>query len=149
MQRVENGRYTLSDRKGKSLASGGDVQLVLTGIDIGYAAGVTSLLEVKHLIDTHKANFTYLRKQQYGAASAYIKAYNQVFSLKKIETRAVTSVHVVKRVYSLYRNYGKTIPDKNFQLLLASKLGEMSAMVYASDKRKPIVLKCFEKLLHV
>ncbi|MEQ1555016.1 MAG: glycosyltransferase family 2 protein [Ferruginibacter sp.] len=38
-KRVENNTYTLTDRKGKSTSSGGDLQLVLTATDLGFSVG--------------------------------------------------------------------------------------------------------------
>lgn len=53
--------------------------MVLTAIEMGYFAGILKALALTYLIETCKANLNYLRKQQYGTASAYGAAYNQVF----------------------------------------------------------------------
>jgi glycosyltransferase involved in cell wall biosynthesis len=79
VERIRERRYTLSDRNGKSLSSGGDVQLVFTTIEKGLQAGVAPTLMMNHLIDSHKANLRYMVKQQYGTASASIMSFNQVF----------------------------------------------------------------------
>lgn len=147
-RRVEQGRYTLSDRKGKSLASGGDVQMVLTGIDMGYSAGVIAGLKLNHLIDSSKSNLKYLRKQEYGTASAFVKAFNQVFYTKSIPLRYINNLEILKKVYSIYRIYrpGKTKAD--FELLMASKMGEINAVIFASGQAKPLLLRLYEKLIH-
>lgn len=146
--RVENGVYTLSDRKGKSLSSGGDVQLVFTGIQMGYFAGVIAELKLTHLIDASKANIKYLVKQQYGTASASIKAFNQVFINTKIDVQPVSNYIIIKRIYSLYRIHRSRIDKKDFQLLVASKMGEINAAGIALGSSKPFVLKWFEKLIN-
>ena len=146
--RVAAKRYTLTDRKGKSLASGGDVQLVLTGIEQGFFAGIIAGLQIKHLIDESKATLAYLQKQQYGTASAYIKAYNQIFAQSPIPVTAVTNTEVFRTVYSLYRIYKKTTGNERFRLLLASKMGELNARVEAGGFAKPFLLRFYEKLIH-
>jgi len=148
VKRVAEGRYTLSDRKGKSLASGGDVQLVLTGINLGFYAGIIAGLSLRHLIDTSKSNLEYLRKQEYGTASAFTKAYNQVFHDQQIPVRRVTNSDILKKLYSLYRIYRSNHSSIDFQLLLASKLGELNAQVFASDQKKPFLLRLYEKMIH-
>jgi glycosyltransferase involved in cell wall biosynthesis len=148
VRRVELGRYTLSDRKGKSLASGGDVQIVLTGIDMGYSAGVIVGLALNHHIDSSKANLLYLRKQEYGTASAFIKAYNEVFIDERIAVYEVSSKEVLKKIYSIYRIHRLSKSKIDFELFLASKLGELNAVVFASDQVKPFFLSFYEKMIH-
>lgn len=147
--RVQAGRYTLTDRKGKSLASGGDVQMLLTGIEMGFYAGSIAPLRLNHLINSSKATLAYLQKQQYGTASAYIKAYNQVFTYQPLKTGKVTNLSLLKMMYSLYRIQGSILNKNDFKLLLATKLGEMYAAVSASDQPKPILLKWYERMTNV
>lgn len=148
VKRVREGRYTLSDRKGKSLASGGDVQLVLTGISLGFSAGIIAGLSINHLIDSSKSNLIYLRKQEYGTASAFTKAYNQVFVEQQIPVRHISNKEVLKSLYSIYRIYRAGNTSIDFQLLLASKLGELNAQVFATDQKKPLLLRLYEKMIH-
>jgi hypothetical protein len=144
--RVNAGRNTLTDRKGKSLASGGDVQLVLTAIEMGYAAGTIAGLCLNHLIDSSKANLSYLQKQQYGTASAYIKAHNQVFRDNRITVGEVTNYGILKSIYSMYRIHRRGLTRADFKLLVAAKMGEMNAAVLAEEKPKPVFLKWYEKM---
>lgn len=148
VNRVQKGRYTLTDRKGKSLSSGGDVQMLLTGIDMGYAAGSVAGLSLLHLIDKGKANLSYLQKQQYGTASAYIKAYNQVFVNNQIQTGSVSNISILKILYSLYRIHRSSLSSTDFKLLMASKLGEINATVSAANRPKPVLLKWYEKIIN-
>lgn len=147
--RVNNDRYTLSDRKGKSLSSGGDVQLVFTAIEKGYCVGVIAGLELVHLIDASKANSAYMCRQQYGTASATIKSYNQVFDQRPILVEMVTNKQIFLRIYSLYRIYRRHMCKKDFQLMLASRLGELNAAVVATEQKKPTLLWLSEILLNV
>jgi glycosyltransferase involved in cell wall biosynthesis len=147
-ERVRRRVYTLTDRKGKSLASGGDVQLVLTGIEQGYFAGIIAELKIKHLIDKSKATIDYLQKQQYGTASAYIIAYNQVFTQSPIIVRAVNNKQVLITAYCLFRIYYRKLIKEQFRLLFASKMGELNARVEAQASKPPFLLRLYEKYIH-
>ncbi len=147
-QRVQIGRYTLTDRKGKSLASGGDVQLVFTAIEMGFEAGSIVGVCLNHLIDSSKANLSYLQRQQYGTASAYVMAFNQVFQNNKIMSGRVSNCGILKKVYSLYRIHYAALNKKDFKLLMATKMGEMNAAVLAMETSKPIFLKLYEKMIN-
>lgn len=146
--RVKAGQYTLTDRKGKSLASGGDVQMVLTAIDLGFSAGTIAGLCLNHLIDPTKATISYLVKQQYGTASAYIKAYNQVFPNHGIKVTGVSNTTIIKKIYSLYRIQRFNMNRCDFKLLLATKMGECNAVVLAMGTSKPWALKWYEKMIN-
>ena len=145
--RVESGRYTLTDRKGKSLSSGGDVQLVLTAIDIGYEAGTIAGMSLNHLIDSSKANLSYLVKQQYGTASAYVNAYNQVFIKDKLDVGKVSNLSIIKKIYTLYRVNYYGLKKEDFSLLVSKRMGEMNAAVSAKGSLKPLLLKIYEKII--
>ncbi|WP_050030460.1 glycosyltransferase [Verrucomicrobium sp. BvORR034] len=53
------GRLTL-DRRGEILSSGGDTDLVLTAIDLGYGVGVFKALHLTHLIPSTRLTQSYL-----------------------------------------------------------------------------------------
>jgi len=149
VERVCDGRYTICDRNGKSLSSGGDVQIVLTAIEKGFQAGVAPSLKLTHLIDSKKANLKYMVKQQYGTASASILAFNQVFIKSPILLNHINNSDIFLRIYSLYRIYKKDLDKRDFKLLIASKIGEFNASVYASGQSKPLLLRFYEWMINV
>jgi glycosyltransferase involved in cell wall biosynthesis len=143
--RVESKRYTMSDRKGKSLSSGGDVQMVLTGIDLGYAAGVAPELRLKHLIERDKTRFRYLLKLIYGTSSSYIKAYNQVFKNSTLNPSVQGNLFILKLCWYYYKQFRRENDGKTTLLSLTGKLGELNAgLLYNPKLRKPFGLKIFE-----
>jgi glycosyltransferase involved in cell wall biosynthesis len=146
--RVINGNYTLTDRKGKSLSSGGDVQMVFTAIQQGYSVGALEGLSLNHLIDSYKSNIQYLKRLEYGTASAYIKAYNQVYTDAPIPTGIIRNKQVFMRLYSLLRIYYTRVSKPKFALLLCSKMGEYKAMIESHPQRTPWVLRLLEKWIH-
>jgi glycosyltransferase involved in cell wall biosynthesis len=149
VKRVNEKCYTLTDRKGKSLSSGGDVQLVLTGIEQGFYAGIIGGLKIRHLIDTSKASLQYLQKLQYGTASAYLKAYNQVFIHSPLPVVLITNRRVFLLVYSLFRIYKPVTTKQRFRLLLASKMGELNARAEVTPQKKRFLLKLYERIIGI
>ena len=149
LERVIKERYTLTDRKGKSLSSGGDVQLVLTAIEQGFHAGVIAGLKIVHLIDSSKTSLRYLQRLQYGIASAYIKAFNQVFFQIPIPIEQVTNKRILVVIYGLFRIHKPVSTKERFRLIVAAKMGELNARAEINPNRKPLLLKFYEKIIHV
>ncbi|MCM1983012.1 glycosyltransferase [Lyngbya confervoides] len=77
---IEQGKLQATDRKGTSLASAGDVQIVWEGIKLGFAAGMIPELKCNHLIPAEKANLSYLQRLYFGTASSYAPALVESFS---------------------------------------------------------------------
>ncbi|RZK26386.1 MAG: glycosyltransferase family 2 protein [Flavobacterium sp.] len=146
---VQQGKYTLTDRNKESMSSGGDVQIVLTGIKMGYYAGVGSGIKITHLINASKSTYSYILRLQYSTASAFIKAHNQVFPEKPIIPNYASNISILKMIYSCFRIYKKNLPQKHFNLLLAKRMGEVNAGILSNDQTKPLVLKIYEKIIHV
>jgi glycosyltransferase involved in cell wall biosynthesis len=76
---VGDGTLWLTDRQGKSLSSGGDVQIVWEAVKMGFAGGVIPELVCDHLINAAKANIDYLGRLEYGCAASYAPAISQSF----------------------------------------------------------------------
>lgn len=76
---VENGQYTLTDRKGNEMSSGGDTQIVLNCIAAGAAAGVAPGLKLTHIIPKERTTLTYLKRLIYGMNISYHLSVLQVF----------------------------------------------------------------------
>ncbi|MCZ2397305.1 MAG: glycosyltransferase [Chitinophagales bacterium] len=146
-ERVRDGRYTMTDRKGKSLSSGGDIQMVWTAIEQGNPAGITPTLRVNHHISKDKSILKYILRQEFGTASAYIKAFNQVFPGNAIKPGKVTNVKVLRMLYAKYRIHFFKMSRSDFKLLIVQKMGEMNAGIIAIGKKPSFLLKIFEKYL--
>jgi glycosyltransferase involved in cell wall biosynthesis len=142
-------RYTLSDRKGKCLSSGGDVQLVLTCIEQGYYAGVVEGLKLNHIIDASKSSISYMQRLQYGMASAYVEAFNQVFINEQIPVERITNIRVLLLIYSVFRIHMPNLTRERFFLVLAAKMGELNSRAEISPDSKPILLKIYERMINL
>ncbi|WP_353197441.1 glycosyltransferase [Parapedobacter defluvii] len=68
---VNTGKLTATGRKGVSLSSGEDLQMVMACIALGYAAGHSPQLQVTHVITGTRANMGYIKRLSYGSNLAF------------------------------------------------------------------------------
>jgi glycosyltransferase involved in cell wall biosynthesis len=148
VSRVNAGRYTMSDRKGKSLMSAGDIQILFTCLQRGYFAGSSNILKLTHIIDISKANPKYAARLVYALNSSQLKAYQEVFTDQKLETNRITNNDVLKVVYSALRLYSLNSINYTRKMYLCKRLGELNARVIASDLKPPYLLSLFERVIH-
>lgn len=146
---VEAGRYSMSDRKGKSLASAGDMQILFTCLQMGYYAGSSHLLKLTHLIAESKANPTYAAKLVYALNSCQLKAYQEVFTDHKIHVNPITNFEILKAVYSALRLYRLNQKRYTKKMYLGKRLGELNARLIAFDLEPPLLLRLFATLIYV
>lgn len=66
-----------------------------------------------------------------------------------IPVKKVTDWEIINKLYSLNRIYKKSLTQVEYSLLVASKMGELKAGVYAASEKKPIILKLYEFLINV
>jgi hypothetical protein len=76
---VESGALGATDRKGSSLASAGDNQIVWQAINMGLAAGLHPDLKLLHLIPARRTTIKYLRRMMFGCSVSYCEALAQSF----------------------------------------------------------------------
>jgi glycosyltransferase involved in cell wall biosynthesis len=145
------GELTLTDRIGKSLVSGGDTQLVLCAIKLGYFVGVSPQLKLIHLICENKINRSYLIKQVYMTATCYLKAFNELnFENNRIPIFLEGNLRIFILLYYSCRVHLFRLSVNDFLMHFSSKLGEVNARYYASNSNsKPLMLRVFEKLINV
>ncbi len=70
---------TATDRKGNSMASAGDSQIVWTAVKMGLASGTSPLLKLTHIIPEKRVSVSYLKKLNYGVSNSYYKAFHEMF----------------------------------------------------------------------
>ncbi len=149
VKRITEGRYSLSDRKGKSLTSGGDLQIVLTATNLNYPAGTVHGMVVNHMILPQKSTVNYLERQIYGTASSYVAAHKQVDPSVKIDIYLATNKEIVKRIYLTIRRCLFKMTFNDLRLELADLMGGINARyVFSKGKMKPIILRLYEKMIH-
>lgn len=148
VRQVENGAYTMSDRIGKSLISGGDIQILLTGIKMGFYAGSSPQLKLSHLIKKEKTEFKKMLQLVFMLNASAIKTYNQVFPEEPHEVVKISNGYVLKTLYSFIRIDLMKRAPREFLFVVAQRMGEMYAHIIASETQKcPLTLSLIYKLI--
>lgn len=144
---IASGIYSMSDRTGKSLSSGGDVQIALNVIKLGGKVGVSEKLSIYHHIEASKASFNYLKKLIYGMASGAVLAHQQVFPIYKNNNSLKSDSQVFKVVFNYFRQYKCKAFSKDKQLVFAQRMGDLKATLLTDsrDIKQPILLRLIEK----
>ena len=76
---VESGQLSATGRRGSSLASAEDCQMVWQAINMGLAAGTHPDLRLLHLIPGSRSTIKYLRRLIFGCALAHYRAQAESF----------------------------------------------------------------------
>jgi len=102
--RIGAGQLTLSGRQGRLLSSGDDTQMVLLCISKGYAAGISPLLKIKHIIPAKRCSYQYLQRLAYGTGVCYETCLLQVFPERRqqLEQRLLPAARFSRRVLKQY-----------------------------------------------
>lgn len=82
-ENFQAGKLNSTDRKGNSLSSGGDIQIVWQAVNMGLAAGICSELNIKHLIPKKRSNLQYIKRLRFGTAASYLPALLSSFPAQK------------------------------------------------------------------
>lgn len=147
MSQVEKGNYTMTDRIGKSLISGGDMQILLTGIKMGYYAGSSPLLHMTHLINSKKTRFKKMLQLIFMLSASAVKTYNQVFPEAPHTVQAVYNKDVIKIAYYQMRRFLFKKPVKYLIYDTTKRMGELKAHVMASSSPTPMLLSLYQKMI--
>jgi glycosyltransferase involved in cell wall biosynthesis len=127
------GKLSASDRKGNSLSSAGDVQLVFEAIKMEYAVGVHPDLRLRHLIAERKSTFTYVKRLVFGMASSYPEAYAECFP----ETRRVLPWYSDWRIFKiLVQAFWLKIVIKKSPKSFVFLISELMGKIYASNQAR-------------
>lgn len=144
VKQVEKGSYTMSDRVGKSLISGGDIQILLTGIKMGYYAGSSPSLELTHLIKSEKTAYKKMLQLVFMLSASAVKTYNEVFTDAPFNVSKVSNKDVMMLLYNHVRYYGLRSFNKESLFNLSRRMGELQAQVLAAgDATQPMLLRQF------
>ncbi len=146
--KVAEGAYTMSDRIGKSLISGGDMQILLTGIRMGWYAGSSPLLQLNHLIRQQKTSYKKMLQLVYMLSASAVKLYNEVFPEQPHSVVPITNKYVLKTLYTQTRLHLFKKPLREAGYLTATRMGELYAHIIAANKQKtPFMLRMFYKII--
>lgn len=74
-----SGQLSATGRKGNSLASGEDSQIIWTVIKSGYWVGSSPLLKLSHIIPKKRTTFSYLKRLNFNLSYSFYNSYYEVF----------------------------------------------------------------------
>lgn len=123
----EGGVISATDRKGRSLSSSGDAQIIWTAIKSGYAVGISPELSLNHLISEKRATFKHLVKLSYGLSNSHFPAFVEIFPEEISKIRVPALHHIAIKTLKCFL---KSILDRDlrlFNLYMSYYLGEVSA----------------------
>jgi glycosyltransferase involved in cell wall biosynthesis len=144
---VMAGILSASDRKGSSLSSAGDVQLVFESIKLNMAAGVYPEMKLNHLIAERKSSLKYLRRLVFGMASSFPEAFAESFPHYRKVIPCFSNWQIFTQFFLIFWNclLIKRSP-KTFSLHLSESLGR----IHASNQTRGFNSSSFWfKLIHL
>jgi len=118
---VSGGSFTMPDRQGNSLSSGGDVQIILTCVKEGRAAGVSPGMKLKHMIPAKRANFDYIKRLLYGVYLGGSISRLEVFPEYKevIVRKLIPASRLSRKIFKKYiKMRFKNKPEKIFDFVM-------------------------------
>ncbi|HEY0177200.1 MAG TPA: glycosyltransferase [Pedobacter sp.] len=147
---VKQNKFTLTDRKGGQMSSGGDTQMVLFCISKGAAAGVAPELRLTHMVPAKRTTFDYLKKLAYGTGVCYSTCILEVFPeyLPDIEKKVVSERRFVNKTLKKYVSlFFKKKPDRTLDLI--TYIAAVSGDYMVLNKPVPALVKWVLKRLKV
>lgn len=145
---AKEGRYTMYGRKGKSLSSGEDTQMVLHCIREGSAAGVSPQLKITHMIPASRANTKYLQRLAYGTSLCYETCLVQVFPERREQLRMLPPSKFVRQAFKrTLKARFSTDPHRFFAL--AQFIGANAGVYIALGHDIPASIKRITKYLEL
>ena len=117
---VKAGTFTLSDRKGNELTSGGDTQMVLFSVSKGWAAGVAPNMSLTHMVPAKRITWPYLSSLTYGTNLCYSTCVLEVFP----EEMSTVSSFLVKP-----NKFRVRVLKKMFLLLFDHRVKKKTALI--------------------
>ncbi len=146
LDKVKRSIFTLTDRNGTVLTSGGDGQLISCALELGFGVGRSKELRLNHLISSNKATVSYLKRMDYGIY------YSNEWFLKECFPEHLVLISRIKEIKLISRTIFlqgiKTILKgdyKIFSIQMASIAGRLDGNRAAFGKKRPAWLRILSK----
>jgi glycosyltransferase involved in cell wall biosynthesis len=140
----------ISDRKGNSLVGGGDIQIVWTGLKMGYHAGRTPQLRMQHIIPKSRTTASYIKKLSYSLGYSETKTRLGVFpeheqKIKMEKKNFLQFYFLLAKSIVRYGFHAKFL----FLRQVPNIVGRASGYYHAFNEKKPAWLSMAEALFSV
>ena len=140
------GELSASDRTGDSLASGGDTQIVWEAVKLGFAAGISSNLRIRHLIPAKRSNLRYMKRLSFGTSSSYLPALIGSFPAERAKYAAPANAQIASGALKLIARHVLRMRLKFLPIELAAYLGRITGTLRATGERRRWVDRCVRLL---
>lgn len=149
-RKVKAGSYTLTDRSKNKLSSGGDVQIVLHAISLGYHVGVSSILQLIHCIDATKSNLKYLVRHAYATAKYNLKTYIEIFPISLENQRFPSNKEFYKQLYYHLKVIFLKFGFRKAIISFSSYLGRLDGILLVRPETSSTVMfRLFKSILQL
>jgi len=149
LRRVDIGQLSAKDRVGRTLSAAGDVQIVFTGITMGFAAGLDPALKMQHMMGARKATFSYLKRVVYGNALSYAKAYQEAYQEPIAHLHLPTNGQIAREVGRRVYQAARKRVWRSFLIDLATYLGQIEGNYLAKSEATPPLLERLKRFLEL
>ena len=144
---LEEKEVTTTGRKGSSLLSAEDNQIIYSSIKMNFAIGTSPELSLKHIINKQKANLKYVKRLRYWVRVSIPKAelefYNNDKEILKRKLKQIPLlILIIKYIIKGILNFKL----KEAQINIALVLGNYSGINYAFSKNNPLIIRALIKL---
>lgn len=111
INKIESGNNIISDRKGTSLSSGGDNDIVLEVLKSGFSVGYFPQLSLQHIIPENRTSVAYLSKLNFESSCSWVK----LLSLHNIlPWKPINKMTLPLRYIKAYLNNKAWLSEKNY-----------------------------------
>lgn len=141
------GEVSAVGRSAGKVLAGEDTQMVFMGITMGYAAGMSPGLRMKHLIVPRKTSFAYLCKVNYGNTLSYAKVYQESYGEPVPGLYLPGTRQIVKDVWRRFWQAALKRQRRTLMLQLAVYVGQVEGNYLSQDKPHPPMLDRLKRVL--
>jgi len=134
------GQISASDRVGSSLSSGGDTQIVWEAVKMGFAAGTSSGLRLKHMIPAKRISLAYIKRLCYGTSSSYLPALVDSFPSERSKLPKPPST--ARIAWTMVKMTGSHVLRNKIGLLpieLATYVGRIDGLMRAGGTQNRLI----------
>lgn len=144
---ITSGELSTTDRLGNNLSSGGDAQIVWTGIKLGYSAGTTPDLKLVHLVAKRKASLLYVYRLVFGVMASGQTALAECFpeQRRRFAFQLPTSAQLYRDVLREVLRHVVRLRLRSGPVTVLSHLGELYGKYIAAGQHPPWILRLAAK----
>jgi hypothetical protein len=132
------GTLSASDRVGTSLSSGGDTQIVWEAVKMGFAAGISSTLQIRHVVPAKRSTLEYIKRLCFGTASSYLPVLVSSFpDQRSTLPQPPSDGRITATVFRIVLRHVRRRTIRFLSIEIATYLGSIVGLVRLTGQRRP------------